>query len=107
MKYRLLGLTSINISEIGFGGWGIGGITKGATSYGPTDDDESIKALEEAYNQGINFFDTAGAYGKSEQLIGSTFKNRRDKVVIATKVGFVEHVDPQDFSIKNLIKSLQ
>lgn len=107
MRYRPLGTTGITVSEIGFGGWGIGGITEGATSYGPTDDRESVRALEEAYNQGINFFDTAGTYGRSEALIGLTFRNRRDKVVIATKVGFIGHTDPQDFSTDNLINSLK
>lgn len=106
MKYRMLGSTGILVSEIGFGGWGIGGATGDASSYGPTDDKESVRALEEAYNQGINFFDTAGIYGRSETLIGSTFKNRRDKVVIATKIGFIDHFSPQDFSTDNIINSL-
>lgn len=107
MKYRQLGNTGIMVSEIGFGGWGIGGVTKGASSYGPTDDKESVRALETAYDQGINFFDTSGIYGHSEELIGSTFKDRRDKVIIATKIGFIEHNEPQDFSTDNLINSLK
>jgi len=107
MRYRPLGSTGINVSEIGFGAWGIGGDTRGATSYGPTDDNESVRALEKAYDRGINLFDTSGAYGKSEQLIGSTFKTRRDKIIIATKVGVAEHLEPQDFSITNIVESLQ
>lgn len=105
MKYRELGSTGILVSEIGFGGWGIGGVTKGATSYGPTDDIESERALEKAFDLGVNFFDTAEIYGHSEELIGKTFSNRRSQVIIATKVGFLEH-HIQDFSKTNLINSL-
>ncbi len=107
MKYRPLGTSGIMVSEIGFGGWGIGGATEGATSYGPTDDNESIRALETAFDQGINFYDTAGVYGKSEELIGRVFKHRRGQVVIGTKVGFLEHHTPQDFSRRNIIATLQ
>src|SRR3989344_8271490 len=97
MKYRPLGTSGILVSEIGFGGWGIGGVTPGPTSYGPTDDNESQRALESAFDRGITYYDTAGVYGKSEELIGKTFKHRRGKVVIGTKVGFLEHHTPQDF----------
>ncbi|MDP3697462.1 MAG: aldo/keto reductase [Candidatus Taylorbacteria bacterium] len=107
MKYRPLGTSGIVVSEIGFGGWGIGGATKGATSYGPTDDNESVRALEAAFDQGITYYDTAGVYGHSEKLIGKTFKHHRDQVVIGTKVGFLEHHTPQDFSKQNIIATLQ
>ena len=107
MKYKPLGTSGIMVSEIGFGGWGIGGVTPGQTSYGPTDDNESQRALESAFDRGITYYDTAGVYGKSEELIGKTFKHRRGKVVIGTKVGFLEHHTPQDFSRKNIIATLQ
>ncbi len=106
MKYRELGASRIQVSEIGFGGWGIGGISKGGTSYGPTDDGESERAIEKAFDLGVNFFDTAPIYGHSETLIGKTFKGRRDQVVIATKVGFLENHRSQDFSNTNLVSSL-
>lgn len=106
MKYRELGASGIQVSEIGFGGWGIGGISKGGTSYGPTDDKESERALEKAFDLGVNFFDTAPIYGHSETLIGKTFKNRRDQVVVATKVGFLENHRSQDFSKTNLVSSV-
>lgn len=106
MKYRSLGNSGIIVSEIGFGAWGIGGITKGATSYGPTDDEQSKSALLCAFRQGINFYDTANVYGHSEELIGSVFRDLRGKVKIATKAGFREHLGPQDFSLKNLRNSL-
>ncbi|MBI2064454.1 MAG: aldo/keto reductase [Candidatus Yanofskybacteria bacterium] len=107
MKYRPLGASGIIVSEIGFGGWGIGGVTPGPTSYGPTDDNESRRALETAFDKGINYYDTASVYGKSEELIGKTFRDKRDQVVIGTKVGFLEHHTPQDFSQKNIVATLE
>ena len=100
MKYRLLGDTQIEVSEIGFGAWGIGGDTKGAFAYGPTDDKVSELALLKAYDQGITFYDTAPlyGYGHSEELIGSALKNVREKIVLATKVGAVTEYLNQDNS---------
>ena len=109
MKYRRLGKTEIYVSEIGFGAWGIGGISKGATSYGPTDDNSSVRALNCALDRGINFFDTSNVYGEghSEILIGKTFSKARDRIFIATKVGLINYEEPSDFSIKSLSTSLQ
>jgi aryl-alcohol dehydrogenase-like predicted oxidoreductase len=89
MKYRALGSTGLTVSAIGFGGWGIGGVSAGATSYGETDDAVSRRALACAFERGITFFDTSPAYGdgRSERLIGEVFTGRRDKIVIATKAG--------------------
>ena len=103
MKYRPLGTTGLTISEIGFGAWGIGGATPGATSYGKADDRTSLAALRTALEHGITFFDTADIYGggHSEQLLGQAFGEKsglRDKVVIASKVGFLGHNAPQNFS---------
>jgi aryl-alcohol dehydrogenase-like predicted oxidoreductase len=108
MKYRDLGKTGIKVSEIGFGAWGIGGLTEGATSYGPTDDKESKKALIKAYEKGINFFDTSNVYGNghSEELLGDVFEKLRDKIVIASKVGSLRHLGPQDFTPDHIVKSL-
>lgn len=86
MKSRLLGRTGLNVSEIGFGCWAIGG-----TSYGPTRDEDSVEALEAAYEAGVNFFDTADTYGHghSEDLIAGFLKTKpRDKVILATKAGW-------------------
>ena len=87
MKKRKLGKTGLAVSELGFGCWAIGG-----TSYGPTDDDESLKALAYAFDHQINFFDTADTYGHghSETLVGETFResSKRLQVIIATKVGW-------------------
>ena len=58
MKYRILGRTGLEVSEIGYGAWGIGGaMWVGAR------DDESVRALERAIDAGLNFIDTALAYG--------------------------------------------
>jgi aryl-alcohol dehydrogenase-like predicted oxidoreductase len=82
MKYRPLGKTDLSISEIGFGAWGIGG------GWGPTDDSDSRRALARAFDLGVNFYDTALGYGDghSEQLIGEVFRERRDKVIVASKI---------------------
>jgi aryl-alcohol dehydrogenase-like predicted oxidoreductase len=81
MKYRKL--RNIEVSEIGFGAWAIGG------SWGPQDENESIAALHRALDLGVNFIDTAAGYGdgKSERLIAQVLKERGDqgKVVVATK----------------------
>ena len=108
MKYRNLGKTNLKVSEIGFGAWGIGGLSEGASSYGVTDDKESKKALIKAYEKGINFFDTSNIYGNghSEELIGGVFRNLRDKIIIASKGGFLKHNGPRDFSSRNIIQSL-
>ena len=100
MRYRAFGKTGFQISEIGFGGWGIGGNAYG-NSYGSTDDAESLKALNRAYGLGCNFFDTADVYGHghSESLIGQALKNwNRDEIFIATAGG-------QDFSAEAQTKA--
>lgn len=83
MKYRKLGKTGFRVSEIGFGAWGIGGeMWKGG------DDSTALAALHEAAEQGINFFDTALAYGKghSEILIGRLLRETKQTIKVATKV---------------------
>ena len=88
MKRRILGRTGLAVSEVGFGGWGIGGNRFG-NSYGPTDDAESLRAVRRAVDLGCNFFDTADVYGHghSEELLGEALEHVRHEVVIATKVG--------------------
>ena len=84
MHYRRLGRTGMMVSEIGFGGWPIGG-----QRWGSVEDEDSLAALQRAFDLGINFFDTADVYGHghSEELIGQTFASKRPNVIIATKVG--------------------
>lgn len=109
MKYRNLGSTNITVSEIGFGAWGIGGSVDGALGYGPTDPQKSKEALETAFDIGINFFDTSDLYGfgNSEKVIGQALKNVRDRVVIATKVGYLDANHKQDFSPEYIRRSIE
>lgn len=108
MKYRRLGRTGIIVSDIGFGAWGIGGKTAGATSYGATDDRDSLDALAAALDHGVTFYDTSNVYGAghSEALIGQAFQGRRDRVVIATKAGRRDYEGEDDYSPGALERSL-
>jgi aryl-alcohol dehydrogenase-like predicted oxidoreductase len=83
MRYRRLGRTGIEVSEIGYGAWGIGG-----AQWGGADDDESVQALHRAIDLGLNFIDTALAYGegRSERLVGRVVRERSETVHVATKV---------------------
>ena len=85
MRYRQFGKTGWRVSEIGFGGARIGGLL--AQDGGRA---TSLKTLEAACDAGINFFDTADMYsqGESEILVGKAFRNKRDRVFIATKGGY-------------------
>jgi aryl-alcohol dehydrogenase-like predicted oxidoreductase len=83
MKYRRLGRTGIEVSEIGFGAWGIGGaMWKGA------EDKESLRALHAAIDGGVNFIDTALVYGNghSEQLVGEVVRERPERIHVASKI---------------------
>jgi len=91
MNYRKFGKTDLQVSEIGFGAWAIGGAAKVGSmpiGWGNTNDEESERALLSSIDAGINFFDTADFYGfgHSEELIGRVISHRKD-VIIATKVG--------------------
>jgi aryl-alcohol dehydrogenase-like predicted oxidoreductase len=83
MQYRELGRTGWKVSEISFGAWAIGG------SWGSVDDAESLKALNEAIDCGVNFIDTADGYGDghSEKLIAQLKKARKEDIIVATKIG--------------------
>ncbi len=97
MQYRKFGNTSLQVSEIGFGAWAIGGGAKVGNTpigWGEADDEVSKKAIAAATEAGINFFDTADFYGlgHSEKLLGEALRNHQD-IIIATKVG---HQDIND-----------
>jgi aryl-alcohol dehydrogenase-like predicted oxidoreductase len=82
MRYRTFGRLGWQVSDIGYGMWGMGGWTG-------SDDDESLASLDRAIARGCNFFDTAFAYGDghSEMLLGQTLKRHSDKrLYVATKV---------------------
>lgn len=83
MHYRKLGATEAEISEIGYGAWGIGG-----NQWLGGQDDESVRALKRSFELGVNFVDTALAYGDghSEQLVGGAVRDGYRKVFIGTKI---------------------
>jgi len=80
---RRLGRTGFEVSEVGYGAWGIG-----KTSWIGADDDESLRALRRALDLGLTFIDTALAYGDghSERLVGQAVRDRDPYVFVATKV---------------------
>ena len=83
MRYRTLGRTGLEISELGYGAWGIGG-----SMWIGADDDESLVALRRAIELGVNFIDTALVYGNghSEELVGRVVRESTETVHVATKV---------------------
>jgi aryl-alcohol dehydrogenase-like predicted oxidoreductase len=83
MRYRPLGRTGWNISEISFGAWAIGG------AWGQVSDEESLASLQKAIECGVNFIDTADVYGdgRSERLIARLKKYRKEEIFVATKAG--------------------
>jgi aryl-alcohol dehydrogenase-like predicted oxidoreductase len=83
MHYRVLGRTGWKVSEISFGAWAIGG------SWGQVSDENSMAALHQAIDCGVNFIDTADVYGngRSERLIARLRKERKEEIIVATKAG--------------------
>ena len=79
MQYRTLGRTGIKVSPYALGALALG------TSIGNPDHDDSARIIHKALDAGINFIDTADAYGESEVAVGKALKGRRDSVVLATK----------------------
>ena len=84
MEYRKLGSTGIEVSVVALGCWPFAG----DSNWGPQDDTESIATAHAALDAGINFFDTAEAYGggKSEEVLGKALAGRRAEAIIADKV---------------------
>src|SRR5271168_1566451 len=83
MNNRELGRTGWKVSDISFGAWAIGG------AWGEVSDEESLAALNQAIDSGINFLDTADVYGsgRSHRLIAQLKKSRKEEIIVATKVG--------------------
>ena len=83
MNYRPLGRTGWKVSDISFGAWAIGG------AWGQVSDEESMAALHQAIDSGVNFIDTADVYGngRSERLVAQLKKSRKEEILIATKAG--------------------
>jgi methylglyoxal reductase len=81
MKYRQFPKSAEMVSALGFGAMGFAGW------FGPTSDADCIRALHTALDLGVNFIDTARAYGESERILGEGLRSwRGDRPFVATKI---------------------
>ena len=87
MEYRRFGRTNWQLSEIGYGMWGMGG-------WKESDDIQSMESLNLAVEKGVNFFDTAWGYGEghSERLLGKLLQNHPEK-----KLYTASKIPPKNF----------
>jgi aryl-alcohol dehydrogenase-like predicted oxidoreductase len=98
MERRRLGTTDLHLTTVGLGTWAIGGPWD--FGWGPQDDRLSERAIDEAFDHGVNWVDTAPAYGlgHSEEVVGRALARHCDRVIVATKCGRVWD-DPASGSI--------
>ena len=96
-------LRGIDVSALGLGCWAIGGpfaATGGGSEFGwgAVDDAESVRAIHRGIDGGVTFFDTASNYGAghSEVVLGGAIRDRRDRIVIASKWGFTFDEDTRE-----------
>lgn len=105
MEYRRLGGSSVKVSQIGLGTWGMSG-----AFWGAADDAESIRVIHRALELGVTLIDTAEAYGKghAEEVLGKALADRRDRAVIATKV-MASRLEPREVeaAIEGSLRRLQ
>jgi aryl-alcohol dehydrogenase-like predicted oxidoreductase len=85
MKYRTYPSSDVTVSEVGFGLW-----TTSTGWWGEKSDDEAVSLLREAYDLGITLYDAADTYGngRSEEQLAKALRDRRDRVIYATKFGY-------------------
>ncbi len=85
IEKRKLGKSGLLVTKVGLGLWAAGG-----DAWGPTDDRESLNAIDAALDIGVSFFDTSDIYGAghSEELLGQAMQGRRDRFIVATKIGW-------------------
>ena len=99
MKYRRLGKTNFEISEVSLGTWQLG------EAWGTVSDEDAVRVLETALDRGVNFFDTADVYGdgRSERYIAQVLAKDSGKVYVATKAGRrLQPHTPDGYNRKNL-----
>src|ERR1700735_818810 len=91
LKTAELGQTGLEITRVGFGAWAIGG-GGWEFGWGPQDDEQSIAAIHRALEQGVNWIDTAAAYGfgRSEQAVGRALDGLTRRPYVFTKCSLVE-----------------
>ena len=106
MKYQPLGNTGLRVSQLSFGAASLG------EEYGTIDPAEGERSVHFAIDQGINYFDVAPYYGATlaESRLGSALVGKRDRVIVATKVG--RYKDPQgneifDFTSRSIRENLE
>src|SRR5438445_4263951 len=114
MNYRTLGQTGLKVSEISFGAWAIGGTSEAAGTqwgWGETPEADAIAAIRRARELGVNFFDTADAYGngRSGEVLGKALSSEWDKVYVASQVGNVARSDvgAKDWSRQHIVQSCE
>ena len=99
MKYRRLGKTNFEVSEVSLGTWQLG------EGWGSVSDEDAVRVLQSALDHGINFFDTADVYGdgRSERFIAQVLAKHTEKVYVATKAGRrLQPHNPDGYNRKNL-----
>lgn len=104
MQQRKLGYSDLFLTTVGFGAWAIGGPWD--FGWGPQDDDESVATIHRALDLGINWIDTAAAYGlgHSEEVVCRALKGRAKRPIVATKCGLAWN-DPAEKKVFNRLKA--
>src|SRR5580693_5607727 len=109
MEYRQLGGSGFVVPTLTFGTATFGGGTEGFRNWGSTDVAEATRLVDIALDAGLTMFDTADmySYGLSEEILGQALKGRRNRVLIATKVGQAMSDAPNDegLSRERIIRS--
>lgn len=91
LKTAQLGMTGLQITRVGFGAWAIGG-GDWEFGWGPQEDDQSIAAIHQALERGVNWIDTAAAYGfgHSEEIVGRALEGLTERPYVFTKASLLE-----------------
>ena len=102
VNYRPMGKSELEVSEVGFGVW-----TLASGRWGSFTDDQAVDLLHKAYDAGINYFDVSptDGGGRGERLIGQAFGDKRELVIVSSKVG--RSATGTDFSPPSIRKSLE